>query len=190
MVSFLGISIHIRRKTGRDPNVFPKDESAYALIGFYFKMTLFVLFVYSILLAAFPEIVFSAWIIRALDIDFLKYAGIAFMIIAFAWVFTAQVQMKNSWRIGIDRSMKTELITHGLFRFSRNPIFMGMMVSLFGFFLAFPTVINLAFYVVGNILMQIQIRLEEEHLLKEHGQAYLDYKKRVGRLFIFMNSIT
>ncbi|GEN65983.1 hypothetical protein CRH01_05510 [Chryseobacterium rhizosphaerae] len=104
------------------------------------------------------------------------------MIIAFIWVVTAQVQMKNSWRIGIDSKTKTELITHGLFRFSRNPIFLGMMVSLIGFFLAFPTVIAFIFSLMGCILMQIQIRLEEEYLQKQHGQAYLTYKKRVGRM--------
>lgn len=90
--------------------------------------------------------------------------------------------MKNSWRIGIDNTMKTDLITHGLFRFSRNPIFLGMTVSLVGFFLVVPTVIALTFLLIGSILMQIQIRLEEEYLIKEHGQIYLAYKNRVKRM--------
>ncbi|WP_255815214.1 isoprenylcysteine carboxylmethyltransferase family protein [Chryseobacterium sp. MA9] len=104
------------------------------------------------------------------------------MILALIWVITAQFQMKNSWRIGIDNTTKTELITHGLFRFSRNPIFLGMTMSLFGFFLVIPTVTVFVFLLVGNILMQIQIRLEEEYLVKAHGQIYLTYKKRVNRM--------
>ncbi|MFP8892734.1 methyltransferase family protein [Chryseobacterium sp. EZn1] len=84
--------------------------------------------------------------------------------------------------MGIDNSAKTELITHGLFRFSRNPIFLGMTISLIGFFLAFPTVIAFAFLLTGSMLMQIQIRLEEEYLLKEHGEIYIAYKKKVRRM--------
>jgi protein-S-isoprenylcysteine O-methyltransferase Ste14 len=87
--------------------------------------------------------------------------------------------MKESWRIGIDREIKTELITHGLFRFSRNPIFLGMTISLIGFFFVVPTVIVFAFLLIGSILMQIQIRLEEEYLLKQHGEIYQAYKKKV-----------
>lgn len=56
------------------------------------------------------------------------------------------------------------------------------MISFIGFFLAFPTVIAFIFSLVDSILIQIQIRLEEEYLQKQHGQAYLTYKKRVGRM--------
>lgn len=181
-VSFLGISFTVAQKIGKNPNVLPKDDSAYGLIGFYFKITIITLFIYTVLLLLFPQTVFSTFRINILDLDSIRYAGITLMITAFIWVVTAQVQMKNSWRIGIDCKTKTELITHGLFRFSRNPIFLGMMVSLIGFFLAFPTVIAFIFSLMGCILMQIQIRLEEEYLQKQHGQAYLTYKKRVGRM--------
>ncbi|MDR6545656.1 protein-S-isoprenylcysteine O-methyltransferase Ste14 [Chryseobacterium rhizosphaerae] len=181
-VSFLGISFTVARKIGKNPNVLSKDDSAYGLIGFYFKITIITLFIYTVLLLLFPQTVFSTFRINILDLDSIRYAGITLMITAFIWVITAQVQMKNSWRIGIDCKTKTELITHGLFRFSRNPIFLGMMVSLIGFFLAFPTVIAFIFSLMGCILIQIQIRLEEEYLQKQHGQAYLTYKKRVGRM--------
>lgn len=181
-VSFLGISFTVARKIGKNPNVLPKDDSAYGLIGFYFKITIITLFIYTVLFLLFPQTVFSTFRINIMDLDSIRYAGITLMITAFIWVVTAQVQMKNSWRIGIDCKTKTELITHGLFRFSRNPIFLGMMVSLIGFFLAFPTVIAFIFSLMGCILMQIQIRLEEEYLQKQHGQAYLTYKKRVGRM--------
>lgn len=181
-VSFLRISFTVARKIGKNPNVLPKDDSAYGLIGFYFKITVITLFIYTVLLLLFPQTVFSTFRINILDLDSIRYAGITLMITSFIWVVTAQVQMKNSWRIGIDCKTKTELITHGLFRFSRNPIFLGMMVSLIGFFLAFPTIIAFIFSLMGCILMQIQIRLEEEYLQKQHGQAYLTYKKRVGRM--------
>lgn len=181
-VSFVGISYRIAKRIGKSPNVLPKDDSAYGLVGLYFKLILLALFIYTILLLLFPEDIFPAFKINIPEPEALKYIGLVIMISALIWVITAQLQMKNSWRIGIDSTMKTDLITHGLFRFSRNPIFLGMTVSLFGFFLVFPTVITFSFLLTGNILMQIQIRLEEEFLLKEHGEIYVTYKKRVKRM--------
>ncbi|WP_312992107.1 hypothetical protein [Chryseobacterium flavum] len=72
-----------------------------------------------------------------MNIALLKYLGISLMVLAFIWVFIAQIQMKNSWRIGIDDELKTPLITHGLFRFSRNPVFLGMTIVLQVFSLHF-----------------------------------------------------
>lgn len=181
-VSFLGISLSVARKIGKNPNVLPKDDSAYALIGWYFKLILAALFIYTVLLLIFPEAISKAFNISILETKLFQYTGMILMISAFIWVIIAQVQMKDSWRIGIDNQMKTELVTHGLFRFSRNPVFLGMMVSLMGFFLVFPTVIAFFFAVVGNILIQIQIRLEEEYLLREHGEIYQSYKQKVGRI--------
>ncbi|SIR38961.1 methyltransferase family protein [Chryseobacterium sp. RU33C] len=185
LVSFVGISYKVAKQIGKNPDVLPKDDSAYGLVGLYFKLILFALFIYTMLLLFFPKEIFSAFKINVLEYDIFQYTGIISMIFALIWVIIAQLQMKNSWRIGIDNSAKTELVTHGLFRFSRNPIFLGMTISLIGFFLAFPTVIAFAFLLTGNILMQIQIRLEEEFLLKEHGEIYKTYKKTVKRMFTF-----
>jgi protein-S-isoprenylcysteine O-methyltransferase Ste14 len=98
------------------------------------------------------------------------------------WTVIAQGHMKNSWRIGIDTDTKTELVTSGLFSISRNPIFFGMTLSLFGLFLTTPNALTALFLILGYVLIQIQIRLEEEFLTKEHGQAYIDYKQKVRRL--------
>ena len=90
--------------------------------------------------------------------------------------------MKNSWRIGIDKETRTRLITNGLFAQSRNPIFFGMTLSLIGLFFVMPNGLSGLFMILGHILMQIQIRLEEEFLVKQHGKKYLKYKKEVRRM--------
>jgi len=49
-------------------------------------------------------------------------------------------------------------------------------------FLATPNGLTVLFLILGYMLIQIQIRLEEEFLTKEHGQKYLEYKQKVRRL--------
>ncbi|WP_157447950.1 methyltransferase family protein, partial [Chryseobacterium sp. MOF25P] len=110
-----------------------------------------------------------------------KYIGIALLILSLIWILIAQFQMKNSWRIGIDEDLKTELITTGLFNYSRNPIFLGILVSLIGLFFTLPTLISLSFLMITYILIQTQIRLEEEFLLHQHDEIYLQYKAKVRR---------
>ena len=89
--------------------------------------------------------------------------------------------MGNSWRIGIDEQNQTNLVTTGLFSISRNPIFFGMQNTLAGFFLLLPNDIMLLVVVCGFMLIKIQARLEEEFLLKQHGEIYAMYKTKVNR---------
>lgn len=110
-----------------------------------------------------------------------SYVGFLCLIVSLSWTIIVQGHMKNSWRIGIDTETKTELVTTGLFSRSRNPIFFGMILSLVGLFLLTPNVLTGFFLVIGYILIQIQIRLEEEFLTHQHGENYLVYKQKVRR---------
>jgi protein-S-isoprenylcysteine O-methyltransferase Ste14 len=93
----------------------------------------------------------------------------------------AQANMGRAWRIGIDHANTPKLAREGLFHWSRNPIFFGLRLNLFGLFLVLPNAATLSIWLVGEALMQIQVRLEEAHLTKTFGRTYTDYKARVRR---------
>ena len=97
------------------------------------------------------------------------------------FIAIAQGQMGKSWRVGIDRENKTELVDVGLFQYSRNPIFLGMRFTGVGLFLLIPNALTLTTFVLGDILMQVQVRLEEEFLEGVHGERYTEFKKTVRR---------
>lgn len=82
------------------------------------------------------------------------------------WVLVAQTQMGESFRIGVDNAHATALIRHGWFGVSRNPIFLGLLVMLLGCVLVLPSAASLAVSVLGYASIQIQVRLEEEHLTR------------------------
>jgi protein-S-isoprenylcysteine O-methyltransferase Ste14 len=89
--------------------------------------------------------------------------------------------MQTSWRIGIDEDVRTDLVQRGLFKISRNPIFLGIRMMLVGLFLVLPNAVMLVIWVVGEMLIQIQVRLEEEFLTRIHGDHYRTYQQQVRR---------
>ncbi|MGB4774908.1 MAG: isoprenylcysteine carboxylmethyltransferase family protein [Daejeonella sp.] len=181
-IAFVAKSITMAKRIGKNPIVLPKDASTFGLIGFYFKLTMICMLIYVLIFAFMPAFYSSFLPITQLNILVIKCIGITLLAFALIWTIIAQGDMKNSWRIGIDTETKTELITTGLFRLSRNPIFFGMIISLIGLFLTTPNALTALFLIVGYMLIQIQIRLEEEFLTSQHGQSYLSYKQKVRRL--------
>ena len=100
---------------------------------------------------------------------------------AWLWMLLAQWHMGASWRIGIDAQRATALVTHGLFRVSRNPIFLSLRCAVIGLLVLSPTAPVLALTVASELLMQIQVRLEETHLTQLHGASYKQYCHAVRR---------
>lgn len=182
-IAFFGTSFFVTRKIGKNPNVLPNDDTAYGLIGKYFKIILISIFLYVILLS-FCSLEFINILLKItyFKSNNLKICGIILIIFSLFWVIIAQINMKESWRIGIDKEVKTDLITSGLFNYSRNPIFFGIILSLIGLFLVTFDFISLLFLILGYVLIQIQIRLEEEFLEQIHGNLYIEYKNRVRRM--------
>jgi protein-S-isoprenylcysteine O-methyltransferase Ste14 len=76
----------------------------------------------------------------------------------------------------------TTLVTDGLYRFSRNPMYLGLALILTGFavwmgnFGGFLIVPCFIWYVT-----RFQIVPEEEMLIEKFGLEYADYCSRVGR---------
>ena len=114
----------------------------------------------------------------------IQLAAVVVLLGSLAWVFVAQAQMRGSWRIGVDATCRTDLVTWGLFAWSRNPVFFGIRGMLIGVFLAHPNVLSLVAAVLGNVLIEVQVRLEERHLEDIHGDAYRAYRGAVGRWWL------
>ncbi len=111
----------------------------------------------------------------------IQWAGMGLMVAALIWVTVAQSQMGASWRIGIDHENKTEFIQKGLFKYSRNPIFVGVIFISLGFFLVLPNPLTLMILTLDIALIQVQVAMEEDYLTGAHGKSYIDYCTRVKR---------
>jgi len=179
--AFLWRSFWVWKKTGINPFVFGKTDNAHDFVGMLFRLTMAAIVAVVILFAvsntAYEYLTPIVWLERRAFV----LIGLFLLTASFIWTLLAQAQMGNSWRIGIDAETKTQLVTHGVFGISRNPIFLGMRVTLLGLFLLLPNAATLTTLVLGEALMQIQVRLEEEYLRQTHGEAYQKYCQRTRR---------
>lgn len=111
----------------------------------------------------------------------LTWAGLALLISAMGLIVLAQWQMGEHWRIGFAQVKHAVLVKEGVFSYSRHPIYLGIRLFLLGYLLALPNLVTLVVFFVGDLIIQIQARLEEQHLTQVHGQIYIDYQQRVRR---------
>ena len=179
--AFLWRSYAVWKRTGVNPVVFKGSDSAHDFIGRVFKV-LFAAIVAIVVIYAFaPDAYQYLMPIHWFERTWIKLTGIVLLLVSLVWTILAQAQMGNSWRIGIDTEHRTELVQNGVFKISRNPIFVGMMVTLLGLFWIIPNVVTLITLLLGVILIGIQVRLEEEYLTRTHGEKYLEYRRYVRR---------
>ena len=179
--AFFWRSYAVWKRTGVNPVVFKGSDSAHDFIGRVFK-ALFAAIVAVVVIYAFvPDAYQYLMPIHWFERTWIKLTGVILLFVSLVWTVLAQAQMGNSWRIGIDTEHRTELVRSGVFKISRNPIFVGMMVTLLGVFLIIPNVVTFIILLVGVILIGIQVRLEEEYLPRTHGDRYIEYRHNVRR---------
>ena len=182
LVAFVIPTYRTYKQTGINPITFGKNDNAHDYIGFIMKVLIVLLFV-AVLTYSMSEKMYSYLVpISYLQTQTLTIIGLALIHIALVWISIAQFQMSNSWRIGIDEKNKTKLVTDGVFSISRNPIFLGMIISVLGLFFIVPNALTFFLTITTYIIIQIQIRLEEEFLQKQHAQDYVNYKLKTKRL--------
>lgn len=95
---------------------------------------------------------------------------------------TSVLTMRDSWRAGVSETDKTELVTNGIYKISRNPAFLGFDLVYIGILLMFFNWILFAVSIFAMIMLHLQIvNVEEDFLAVAFGNEYLDYKKKVNR---------
>jgi protein-S-isoprenylcysteine O-methyltransferase Ste14 len=120
--------------------------------------------------------------IGALDGRLGHVAGIALAVGGMTITVLSQLAMGNAWRIGVEPSEQTELVTGGPFAIVRNPIYSGMIPFFFGIALLVPSPLTIAGAASVLAALELQTRVvEEPYLLRTHGEAYSGYAARVGR---------
>ncbi|MEE1612446.1 methyltransferase family protein [Microvirga sp. CF3016] len=178
--AFAALTRWVGQRIGRSANRFGTGDTVHDFVGRAYRVSGAILFVFLIARAIAPELDTAAGLIPTLARPRVAWLGLTVMLIGSAVILAAQAQMGASWRIGLDQE-RTGLVTSGLFGWSRNPTFLGMVTVLLGAFLAAPTAVTAIVLAAAWITFSVQIRMEEEHLLRMHGPTYDRYRAAVPR---------
>ena len=121
-----------------------------------------------------------------LDNDAVNINGFILGLIGLLLCWRAQKEMGNSWRVGIDRKIKTALVTTGVFKKVRNPTYSGLLLICVGSFLIFPTISFMVWMIVFYISIEFQVRIEEEFLTESLGEQYNQYCQTTKRYIPYL----
>jgi protein-S-isoprenylcysteine O-methyltransferase Ste14 len=120
--------------------------------------------------------------LHILDHRWINAAGFTLAVCGLAATLYAQLDMGESWRVGVDTSETTTLVRTGTFRLVRNPIFAAMLVFTGGQTLLAPNPLAVAVFAIFLAAIEVSVRtVEEPYLLGVHGDEYRDYIASVGR---------
>ena len=93
------------------------------------------------------------------------------------------IGLVTSWMVLIDwaRTPPDKLVTRGLYRYSRHPMYVTTSLLLLGVSIASASWIFLLFTIIFMVGAVFFIGLEEQGCLEIYGKAYHEYVKRTPR---------
>lgn len=159
--------VAIRRKTGDRPWAFASAKGVQRIAGTSFALSIAALLV----AAALAQSGNTDWTIPASTIA----------LVGASIVIVAQVQMGRAWRVGVREGDAPLFVSHGLFRFSRNPIFVGMMIVGLSTAMVSGAWWSWAALMLFIASCIVQVRIEEAHLEASFGQDYRNFRAKTPR---------
>jgi protein-S-isoprenylcysteine O-methyltransferase Ste14 len=140
-----------------------------------------------------PPLLFVLPILASLALEW--FVPTSFVHGAFRWllgalIFVAGIALiaggfitqKRAGTDPIPFNPSTRIVSHGLYRFTRNPMYLGFALCTFGLGILVDSVWMLLAVPIGLILIdRIVITREERYLERKFGEEYLSYKRRVRR---------
>jgi protein-S-isoprenylcysteine O-methyltransferase Ste14 len=111
----------------------------------------------------------------------------AAMVPFFSGIVIAAIAMKklgDDLIFGLPESSIKSLKTDGIFRLSRNPLYLGFILIIMSSCLITPNPINVAAAIIAIALHHRIILREEDYLLSKLGNEYHEYMKATGRYLL------
>lgn len=177
MLIFYGayfIKLFHQRKQGIQTNLLGKGKAGFVK---FIEITLKIV-TYLVLFVEAISIIVNTY----LDLVWMRVAGIVLGMLGVGVFIVSVITMRDSWRAGVPKDDKTELVTSGIYAYSRNPAFLGFDLIYIGELLLFFNCYLLVITLLAVIMLHLQIvNVEEDFLIATFGDAYLEYRKKVCR---------
>ena len=175
--AFVVTMVAVRHSTGENPRGHARGHVAAAMLNL---LATLLLLVTAITYSTEAQSVDLFGRISILDGALAQGAGTASLILAGICMIWGELSLGRSFRVALPEH-KQPLVTHGIYRFTRNPLALSVDLLALGVLLLAPSFLALASWVLNIIAYEGKIRIEEAYLRKAHGAAYTAYCQRTGR---------
>ena len=173
--------VELRLRANVNAIVVRGGADARALLEKLFGLSIIAAGLFALLYATVPSLAAALGSIPLLTAPMIAWGGATIASLGAITILVSEISMGRSWRIGVPESERNQLVTEGIYRWSRNPIYLGMIAALAGVFLLAPNAIALSLLSIACVSVAIQVRIEEAFLHSMHGAAYDAYCKRTRR---------
>jgi protein-S-isoprenylcysteine O-methyltransferase Ste14 len=113
------------------------------------------------------------------------YLGIIFLVLGFSLGLGSGLYFRRLGTNPRPGAKATLIVTTGPFKYTRNPMYLGLTAMLIGTAILLGTFSPVLVIPIFFILVQTQFVLREEKLMEQwFGQPYLEYKKKTPRWLI------
>ena len=112
----------------------------------------------------------------------LMITGIILMILGFMLFFRSALSFRKAETGIVPFSKSTTLVLEGCYKFSRNPMYVGMNLLLVGLIITLANLYNIVYLIAFFFIVRNLFVLKEEKQMEDtFGEEYLSYKKKVRR---------
>jgi len=112
----------------------------------------------------------------------LVVAGTVLNLVGLTWSLVAVFHLRKSFGVFVQ---VREIVSHGLYRYVRHPIYSGYLLSFVGLFLLTPRLQHAALSVLLTAVTIARAAVEERKMA-EHSAAYRDYQSRTPFMVPFV----
>ena len=177
MIAFYGvycIKLISQRKQGIQTNLLGKGKEGFVkAIEISLKIVTFIVPIVELI---------SIYMNTYIEIIWIRVLGCILGILGVGVFVISILTMRDSWRAGVPNDEKTELVTTGIYAYSRNPAFLGFDLIYLSILFMFFNWGLLVITVLTVVMFHLQIvKVEEAFLIKTFGEEYLEYRKKVCR---------
>lgn len=155
-----------------------KETTKLILKTVAFSLTLPLLFAF-----VFPLIILFYLNFFTFEIYYLKYTGLAFIIIGIA-IYVISCYYFIFYGKGTPSPLDSpeKLITEGIYKYTRNPMYLSGILMVLGEAIFFESFMILLYsFLLFLVYHFFIVFYEEPHLMKKYGQIYEEYMKRTPR---------
>jgi protein-S-isoprenylcysteine O-methyltransferase Ste14 len=110
-------------------------------------------------------------------------AGVLCLVAGLWWFYRSHSDLGRYWSVTLELRENHRLITEGIYRYVRHPMYAALFLYSIGQALVIPNwVVGPSYFVTFGILFALRIGAEERMMLETFGEAYAEYMTKTKRL--------